>query len=464
MTSVAIHPLRFLALIAVFGIGVFPYEIALGETPEIPSAGNKLPPLTKWWEGKYATGDWFGARTPLEDRGVNFRAIWRANFLAIVDGGIERHGGFDQEINFDLDIDAAKLTSIDSLEGLSFTGNIRWRESNYTINKYTGTEGAFRASSYTGGAGWRLRKAYATYNTPELFGISNFLTLSGGWQVPSDFFLVQPESKLFVNQTIRTAKGINPNLPWAGSFSTWGGYLRFVPTEWLYAQSGLYLAYPFGLDPMNHGLSFQGYAPDPSLNGIYSINEIGVTPKIGAEQLPGKYAAGLIYWGVERPGFNGVRYDGNFQFYWQLDQQLFRENSIAAASKGGKNSVKSTQGKGDEQGLYWFSTLTFAPPENNLLQFYALGGLVYKGLIPGRDKDQTGVAFAFSDYSVDATRLDREKDLTPRTYQAVLEFDYRIQLNRFAYVQPVLQYIINPGARGLVANDTIIGLHMGVNF
>jgi porin len=98
------------------------------------------------------------------------------------------------------------------------------------------------------------------------------------------------------------------------------------------------------------------------------------------------------------------------------------------------------------------------------MQFYALGGLVYKGLIPGRDKDQTGLAFAYGNYSFEAANLDREKNRDPRTYQAVLEFDYRIQLNRFAYVQPVVQYIMNPGGRGLVANDTIIGLHMGVNF
>jgi len=98
------------------------------------------------------------------------------------------------------------------------------------------------------------------------------------------------------------------------------------------------------------------------------------------------------------------------------------------------------------------------------MQFYALGGLVYKGLIPGRDKDQAGIAFAYGNYSFEAANIDRDRGRNPRTYQAVLEFDYRIQINRFAYVQPVAQYIINPGGRGLVNNDTILGLHFGVNF
>jgi porin len=421
--------------------------------------------LSEWWDGRYATGNWFGVRDTLGDRGVQFRANWRGNYLGIVGGGLQQRAGFSQEINFDLDIDTAKLMRVDALEGLSFTGNVRWREATYSINKYSGTDGTFRPDAYTGGAGWRFRKAYATYTSPELFGIENLLTISGGWQVPTDLFLVQPESKLFTNQTIRTAKGINPNLPWGGSFSTWGGYLRIEPVSWAYAQSGLYLAYPFGTDPLNHGLSFRGYAQDPSLNGVYSLNEIGFTPEIGPEKLPGKYSAGFIYWGVEQIGYDGIPYDGSFQFYWQADQRLTREKSVVARlpDSTGKGFVVENP-KGDEQGLYWFSTVNFAPPVNNAMQFYVLGGFVYKGLLPGRDKDQAGLAFAYGEYSFDAASIDRSRNRNPRTYQAVLEFDYRFQVNRFAYVQPLIQYIINPGGRGLVNNDTIVGVHLGVNF
>lgn len=417
----------------------------------------------QWWSGKYGSGDWFGVRESLSDRGIDFHANWRANFLAIVDGGLQQRGGFDEEINFDLTIDAAKLVQSPALEGLTFTGNVRWREATYSINQYSGTDSTFRPSAYTGGAGWRFRKAYATYTTPGLFGIKDFLTVSGGWQVPTDLFLVQPESKLFVNQSIRTAKGINPNLPWGGSFSTWGGYLRIQPTDWSYLQSGLYMAYPFGTNPMNHGLAFRGYAADPSLNGLYSITELGVTPEIGPAALPGKYAAGFIYWGVEKTGYDGVPYDGNFQFYWQADQKLFSEARPGVPEPDGKSATPKAPHK-DTQGLYWFSTINFAPPVNNQMTFYVLGGLVYKGLIPGRDKDQAGLAFAYGNYSPEAYDTDRAKGRDAQTYQAVFEVDYRIQLNRFAYVQPTLQYIINPGGRGTVENDTILGLQFGATF
>jgi porin len=114
--------------------------------------------------------------------------------------------------------------------------------------------------------------------------------------------------------------------------------------------------------------------------------------------------------------------------------------------------------------LYFFSTINFAPPANNALPFYVLTGLVYKGLIPGRDTDQTGIAFAYGSYSFDAAQRDESRGTTPRTYQAVLEFDYRFQLNRWSYVQPTLQYIVRPGGRGLVENDTILGLQLGATF
>ena len=46
----------------------------------------------------------------------------------------------------------------------------------------------------------------------------------------------------------------------------------------------------------------------------------------------------------------------------------------------------------------------------------------------------------------------------------VLEFDYRIQVNKWAFVQPFPQYVIRPNGTGLVQNATVLGLHFGVEF
>jgi porin len=37
--------------------------------------------LAQWWNGKWATGNWFGVRDSLEDHGLKLGVEWKANFL-----------------------------------------------------------------------------------------------------------------------------------------------------------------------------------------------------------------------------------------------------------------------------------------------------------------------------------------------------------------------------------------------
>ena len=177
------------------------------------------------------------------------------------------------------------------------------------------------------------------------------------------------------------------------------------------------MSYPEATSTDNHGLAFEGFGPDPSLNGLFFIGETGFTPKIGAAKLPGKYAFGGYYYEEENTSFFGTPYDGRYGFYWQMDQMLFREPSpeepapLAKGPSEGKTvadqkSAKSLeepapakQPKLSDQGLYLFSLFTYAPKYNNILPFYFHTGLVYKGVIPTRNEDQLMAAFAFGQYS-----------------------------------------------------------------
>jgi porin len=66
--------------------------------------------------------------------------------------------------------------------------------------------------------------------------------------------------------------------------------------------------------PSNHGLYFAGA---PEHNGLYWLAETDFTPKIGPSKLPGRYAAGFIYWGSENTSFFGQNYDEKLLFYWR---------------------------------------------------------------------------------------------------------------------------------------------------
>ena len=467
------------ALLALAGFG--PLDVQAGSAVITTDNEKSNTPLADWWNGKYGTGEWLGLRPLLVEHGLTLSGEIKGNFLAIVDGGLQQRGGYDQEIKFRGLLDVAKLTGWEALNGFSLYSDVRYRDGDGIV-KYAGTSSMFAPSTFQAGKQWRLLNAYATYTTPQLFGIKEFLTLSGGWQNPSDVFLKQPESKFFLNNTILSGRGMSINgVPWGASYAAWGGYAKVKPVDWYYLQSGMYLAIPEGSNTRNHGLDFQGYHPNPSLNGIYWITETGFTPKLGPSKLPGRYAMGFIYWGVENTSFYGEKYDQRLQFYWQADQMLFREPSAeepAPLAKGPSDGKSIADGKSfkevaapakapklSDQGLYFFSLFDFAPSYNSKMPFYFQTGLIYKGLIPTRDADQLGVAIAYGNYSYDQIQSEQNKgDYINQVYEAVIEFDYRIQVNQWAYIQPDLQYIIRPGGTGQVENDTILGFQFGVTF
>jgi porin len=430
--------------------------------------------LQDWWAGKYGSGNWLGARDTLEDHGVIFSGDWKGTFYGVVDGGKREQGSFDEELHFRLKLDFEKMAG---LTGLSAYGAVRWRDGenpNYDV----GASAAFNPSNTQVGKQWRLMPLYMMWESRDLLPVKDMVTLSGGWTNPYFFFIQQPESRLFVNNAIHQTKGlVNSGFPWSGAYNTWGGHLKVRPADWAYAQAGMYMAIPDALSTANHGLYFEGARP-ADRNGLYVIGETGVTPKIGPSKLPGKYAMGGICFGVENKSFNGTENDGRSCLYWQADQMLFREPAPApepagkepsdgksvASEKSFKEPVFLAPAKPSEQGLYHFSFFSFAPKYNNAMPFYFHTGLVYKGLIPTRDKDQLGVAFAYGNYSFSKLQADEAAGRPQQTFEAVLEFDYRVQVNQFAYVQPFLQYLIRPGATGAVANATILGLQMGVTF
>lgn len=428
-------------------------------------------PISEWWNGKYASGDWFSIRTDLEDHGVILGGSWKANFYGIVDGGKKQRGAFDEQILFTVKLDLEKMVGI---TGLSLNGSV-WYRDGRNVNLYAGASQAFNPSALQVGTGWRLLPIYAMWESRDLFPVKDMFAVVGGWTNPYYFFIQQPASQLFVNNAIFQTKGlVNSGFPWSGANDTWGGHLKVKPVEWYYLQGGLYVAIPGALNRSNHGLYFAGAQP-PDLNGIYAIGETGFTPKIGASKLPGKYAFGGIYFGVENKSFFGETYDGRYALYWQADQMLFREPAPAperpasegksvATGKAYKEPVR-TAPKLEDQGLSFFSFLSFAPKYNNAMPFYFHTGLVYKGLIPTRDADQLGVVFGYGNYSYYKILAENERGVsTHQTYEAVLEFDYRLQLAKFAYVQPFLQYLIRPNGTGLVENATVLGLQMGATF
>ena len=69
-----------------------------------------------------------------------------------------------------------------------------------------------------------------------------------------------------------------------------------------------------------------------------------------------------------------------------------------------------------------------------------------------------GLAFAYGNFGEFNQDIQAAANEPVQTYEAGLEFYYRIQLNKFLIVQPFIQYIIRPGGAGLVENATVLGI------
>ncbi len=426
--------------------------------------------LEKWWNGPGISGDWLGLRKTLEDNGLRLRGRYTGAFYGVVESQESSRGFFDQDISFSGELNFGKFLKVDSLKGIKAFAETRWRDArgNSNPNDFVQASGMFNPSHFQSGTEWRPLTFGLEIGSGNLLPVKDMIVLRGGWIRPQKEFLDQPLSKLFVNNAVESSKGIGGNIPFSSSFSTWGGTLEVKPTEWLYTKGGIFMAYPQATASSNHGLAFGGYDEGPSQNGMMGMGEIGVTPKIGSAQLPGKYAFGGYYWGNEKDSFSGAPNYGQYGFYWQADQMVFREPSAAAFAqeeeghdgKSFKVPVEAHKTALSDQGLSIFSLFSLAPDYNNLFPFYFHGGLVYKGLIPGRDKDQTVFAFSYGDYS---QQYSGSKSAN-YTYTSVLEGGYRVQVNPWAFVQPFLQYIVRPNGSSDVKNAAILGMYFGVNF
>lgn len=412
-----------------------------------------------WWNGRKATGELLGARPFTRDIGLTIDGRWRGIYFGILDSANGPGDAFAQELAFGAKIDMAKFFSQPCLEGLTAFGETRWRDpgSIANPNRFVDASPLFNPSRFAGGTGWRLLSYGFRHQSGEVFGIPDFATIAGGWLRPKDEFVDQPLQGLFVNNAIASAEGLGADIPFGGSFSTWGGTLQIKAADRQYTKLGLFMSFPKSNDSANHGLAFQGYAPAPAQNGLFFMGETGVKPELGPAKLPGHYAFGGYFF---QDGANAAL--SRFGLYWQFDQMLWRESSSAedAANEvlDGLPLVTAMdrRRKVSSEGLRFFSLFLYAPESNNAYSFYMHGGLVYEGLLPGRGEDQLIAGLALGNYG--------EKSLPGASATALVELGYRFRVNGWAFIQPYAQYLVQPNGTAAVPDAAILGAFVGVDF
>jgi porin len=95
------------------------------------------------------------------------------------------------------------------------------------------------------------------------------------------------------------------------------------------------------------------------------------------------------------------------------------------------------------------------PSNRNTFPWFFSAGVVYQGLIPGRDNDTAAFGLAYGKFS---------KYLSGQHYEMVLEWTYEVAIAPWLTLQPDLQYIIKPSGMSNIANALVGGMQIAINF
>ncbi|MBN1491198.1 MAG: carbohydrate porin [Phycisphaerae bacterium] len=364
------------------------------------------------------TGDWWGARTWLEERGIEFGLSMTSYYQHNVHGGVQTHNGhrITGSVDYELTLDFETM-------GL-WNGGIL----------YVGAE-----SSWADGISDRVGDWFGVNGdaagdeaivVPELWYEQMFFdgkarVRVGKMDVTADFdtnAYANDETAQFLNAALINVG--NAPFPDVGL----GAQLVVQPWDWFYF--GI-VAADAQADGRETGLNTTFHDEDH----FFGMMEFGFLPVWDTPwgELPGGYR--FLIWYDPQPKakfFNDLggrrrtvpmkRDDVGFVF--NMDQMLFKERPDDAA---------------DSQGLGLFFRYGYAHQDVNEVEHFWSIGAQYQGLIPTRDDDVLGFGFAQGILS------DPLHDLDGGHRESVYELYYNAYVLPWLSVTPDLQYIVNPG-------------------
>jgi porin len=379
-------------------------------------------PFKAWINGDYATGDWKGLRTKLEEKGITFEAEYiNDNFLKMRGGLNNKHPlKYQGLINTSLEINTEKaglwkggklFTNFVNLHGTGLTDN---HIGDLQVISNIDAEPNAQLLEY-----WYEQSI-----------LNEKIKVKIGRQDANVDFCALENAGDYINSSF----GLIPNVPIPAYPAAGLGVSTIISPH-----KSVDIKYGFFDGNFQIGTNAFKTAFDEQ-NGTVHITEIAIKPEIKGHQ--GKYIAG--YWlhtcdTDEITDSADVRtFENNQGFYAGFDQKIFNE----------KNDK--------EQGLNMIGQFGWAPSDRNEIARYYGVGLKYIGLIPKRNKDVTGIGTAIADVS------NRYKSIDGRTQESVLEIFHKIRLTNWLTIQPNMQYIFNPGGGG--KNAFAMGIRSVITF
>jgi porin len=423
----------------------------------------------------YLTDDPGHYRTNLEKKGIKFDLQYVNDYFGIASGSTPR--GHDTDfgrVRFTLDIDFGKLASINGLS-FHFTGvNQTGGNADPQIGGYANPSSIDGHQTSRVDSFWLQQKLFngvVVIRVGQLAQQDNY-----GEQEYGGSFLVEPIGYAFSNLFSNVFATFDP----AGKP---GVELQIHPYGGFYIKSMYQKGNenPYGPED-EHGLGFDtggqgtlateiGWRYDdptdaplrPKTGGAPKDGKDAKDGKsapsgqfqdgpriIGKDMLPAVYKFGMYNSFADFTDLrNGYTIHDNYLLYGMLNQALFRESHYGPGFFRGLDAFVGVDGSPDNVSLAWLQVE---------------GGLLYRGPIPGRDKDTLGVAVVYTDFSNKANTPASIVANGFYTDEKVVEVNYACQVTGWFLVQPVFQYHMNPGGNNLRDDAVLLGVRTKVVF
>jgi porin len=417
--------------------------------------------------------DW-SPRAALAKSGVTVCLNYIGEVLGNPTGGVHRGAIYEGRVEGAVTVDLEKL--------------VDWSGATFHVNAYQIHGRGLSANDF--GNNLLVVSNIEAVRTTRLFDLwleqqfwDKLVAVRIGQLAADDEFITSQYGSLFVNSTFGWPGIAAADLPSGGPaypLSTPGVRVKVQPTDQLSIMAAVFNGDPAGSgagNPQSRDASGTAFRVNDDAFAIaeaaYALNQekdatgLPGTYKLGGWYHSGKFAdqrfdgAGVS---LASPGSSGLpaQHRGNYGLYAIVDQMVWR--------------VPDTK----DNGLGVFLRLAGSPSDRNLVDFYADGGLNYKGLLPERDDDVLGLGLAYARISDAASSLDRDVNVfngtnhPVRDHEMALELTYRAQMTPWWTLQPDLQVIFHPG--GHVADPTdptgtrairdalVIGVRTGLAF
>ena len=385
------------------------------------------------WNADTLSGDWGGLRTRMSDAGAELQLGYKGDLLSTLEGGTRRGTKY-------LDLWEAKL----SLDGDRLWG---WSGVTAFLHVISNHGGKFNTQHVSSAQG--VDNIEVVTNTTKIFQAwVQKAFLDGAFSVQSGLidlnaeFYVTESSAVFLHPTFGMASDLGQTGQSGPSIyptTSFGVSFKYAPAPSWYAQAIVLDGVP-GSPDNPHGTHVQFNRGD----GTLAVAETGWMPWAGQDGGGlAKYAVGV--W----------RYTPRFDDLIDTDAS---GNPRRRVNRGAYVLAEHTlmREAGDpEQGLSGFVRLGVASADINRFD-KALGtGLIYRGLLPGRDRDILGFAIAAEHNSRKHREAMQLAGAPEPAAEVAYELTYRAQVYPWLAVQPELQLVKNHGEP--VIRDTWLG-------